>query len=70
MMTISELLLWGKMHHYPQLVLGIVGKRWDVIRAGASSWHYFSESASHARIARAANRVQQWQAYEKEVQAA
>ncbi len=69
-MSISELLLWAKHHHYPQLVLGIVGKRWDVIRAGASSWHYFSESASHERITRATYRVEQWQAYEKEVQAA
>jgi len=69
-MTTSELLRWAKMHHYPQLVLGIAGKRWDVIRAGASSWHYFIESASHERIARAANRVRQWQAYERMVQVA
>ena len=67
---VGDLLLWAKSHHYPQLVLGRVGRRWDVIRAGASSWQYFLESASHERMQRAMARVEMWRTYEKEVQAA
>lgn len=56
-MSIHDLLLWGKEHHYPQLVLS----EKEVLRHGESAWQKLA-NGTHDRIEKAFERIQQWNA--------
>jgi len=67
-MTDHELFMWGKNHHFPQLVLRANPR--EIIRAGAVSWWLFTLLASDEMLSRAEMRAKQWNEYERMVQGA
>ena len=67
-MTDHELFMWGKNHHFPQLVTRANPR--EIIRAGAVAWWLFTRLANDEQLARAEMRAKQWNEYERMVQGA